>query len=47
MTDYKTVRIDTLDGLKHAEALKARGWTIVRNGMFSLTMRSPAKPKSK
>ncbi len=34
MTQYKTVDTSTLKGLKLAETLKAKGWTIYRTGLF-------------
>lgn len=33
-TEYRTVDTSTLEGLKKAERLKARGWTIARVGLF-------------
>ena len=40
MTQYKTVDITTLKGLQQAERLQAKGWTIVRPGMFTVIMRN-------
>lgn len=34
MTQYRTVDTSTLKGLKSAERLKARGWTIIWSGLF-------------
>jgi hypothetical protein len=33
-TEYRTVDTSTLKGLKQAEGLQARGWTIGRVGLF-------------
>ncbi len=40
MTTIKYITIDTtsIEGLKQAERLKARGWRIIRNGLFHVLM---------
>ena len=40
MTQYKTVDTTTLKGIQEAERLLAKGWTIIRPGMFTQVMRS-------
>lgn len=35
-TEYRTVEVHTLAGLKLAESLKAAGWKIIRSGLFTI-----------
>lgn len=37
-TQYRTIDITTLKGLKTADRLVGNGWRIVRNGMFSVQL---------
>jgi hypothetical protein len=37
-TEYRTIRIDSLNGLKTAEILKARGWSVVQVGFNTVVM---------
>lgn len=44
-TRYKHIWINTLDGLKQAERLKARGWNIASSGLLSVQMVLKAEGK--
>lgn len=35
--EYKTVSTHTLAGLEEAERLQAKGWKIIRTGLFLIT----------
>lgn len=42
--DYRRIETHTLEGLRAAERLHARGWKVIQSGLFSMLMESPARP---
>lgn len=36
MTEYRTIDVTTLKGLRQAERLHINGWKISRNGLFTI-----------
>lgn len=45
MLKYKTVETRTLKGLRQAERLKANGWKITGNGLFTIRFEKKVSPK--
>jgi len=41
MTRYRRIDTSTLEGLKAAERLHARGWRMISVGLFTILFESP------